>query len=104
MTTVPSNPEQHRQILTELFTQATATAARLGLSPVGVMVRTYEVTVQMSGQDTASVDQFADAYELPADDAHADLDIYSRIGPVAFGGRPVELRVYTGRPAAEVQA
>lgn len=96
------NPQQHQQVLLDLFTRVTEEAAQLGLSPVGVDVRTYEVHVQIGCQDMAAVDRLADAFRLPPerDDPYEN---YDRTGPVDVAGHHVRLTVYTGRPkAAEV--
>ena len=99
--TAPLTPAEHRDVLVDLFTQVTHDAAQLGLSPVGIQLRTYEVSVQMNIQDTAAVDALADAYGLPADDGTSRN--YMRLGRMQIAGHDVTVDVYTGRPAQDAE-
>lgn len=88
----------HHDILLDLFTQVTQDAVLLDLKPVGVFVRTYEVDVQFSGEDTAAVDRFADVYGLGHPDRPEGYGNYDRGGRVEIAGHSVHLLVYTGKP------
>ncbi len=95
-----TDPLIHREILTALFAEVAGVAAELDLCPSGVMVRTYEVNVQIPDEDTAAVDNFADRYGIGPDE-DPESSIYMREGRATIAGRSVTLRVYSGRPGVK---
>lgn len=94
--TISLLPSEHRDLLLDVFTRITEDACLLGLSPVGVHLRPYSVDVQFAGEDTAAVDQLADAYELPAEPGTSSN--YTRQARVEIADHEIELTIYTGRP------
>lgn len=96
-----ATPEEHADLLTDLFTAVVTDCRRLALRPreitVGSALALLLARVYLPSADVAGVDALAGAYGLPVDDGRSDK-LYLRCGSVVLDGHEVTVTVFTSRP------